>query len=88
MTTSTQTSPSALISGTTVPDSKLANEITELVRDTESTLLFNHSSRVFYLRRTRRSASWPQIRCRATLRRRYVPRHGARISLQQRCRPL
>jgi hypothetical protein len=31
----------------TVPDSKLAREITELVRDTESTLLFNHSSRVY-----------------------------------------
>jgi hypothetical protein len=30
-----------------VPDSKLAREITELVRDTESELLFNHSSRVY-----------------------------------------
>jgi hypothetical protein len=32
----------------TIPDSQLAREITELVRDTESTLLFNHSSRVYY----------------------------------------
>jgi hypothetical protein len=31
-----------------IPDSKLAQEITELVRDTESPLLFHHSSRVFY----------------------------------------
>jgi hypothetical protein len=31
-----------------VPDSKLAHEITELVRDTESPLLFHHSSRVFH----------------------------------------
>ena len=31
-----------------VPDSKFAREITELVRDTESPLLFNHSSRVFH----------------------------------------
>jgi hypothetical protein len=31
-----------------IPDSKLCKEITELVRDTESTLLFNHSSRVYY----------------------------------------
>ena len=31
-----------------VPDSKLADEITELVRDTESPLLFHHSSRVFH----------------------------------------
>jgi HD superfamily phosphodiesterase len=31
-----------------VPDSKIAREITELVRDTEPPLLFNHSSRVYY----------------------------------------
>jgi HD superfamily phosphodiesterase len=36
------------ISGVTVPDSKLAQEATELVRDTESPLLFNHSTRVYY----------------------------------------
>jgi HD domain len=36
------------IDGITVPDSKLCREITELVRDTESTLLFNHSNRVYY----------------------------------------
>jgi len=38
----------ALASGATIPDSKLAREVTELVRDTESSLLFNHSSRVYY----------------------------------------
>lgn len=31
-----------------IPDSKLAREITELVRDTESPLLFHHSSRVYF----------------------------------------
>jgi hypothetical protein len=31
-----------------IPDSKLAREATELVRDTESSLLFHHSSRVYY----------------------------------------
>jgi hypothetical protein len=31
----------------TMPDSQLASEVTELVRDTASTLLFNHSSRVY-----------------------------------------
>jgi HD superfamily phosphodiesterase len=31
-----------------IPDSKLAREVTELVRDTESILLFNHSSRVYH----------------------------------------
>jgi HD superfamily phosphodiesterase len=36
------------LAGIGVPDSKLAREITELVRDTESPLLFHHSSRVYY----------------------------------------
>jgi hypothetical protein len=35
------------IDPTRIPDSTFAREITELVRDTESELLFNHSSRVF-----------------------------------------
>ena len=30
-----------------VPDSQLAKEVTELIRDTESELLFNHSTRVY-----------------------------------------
>jgi hypothetical protein len=36
------------IDGISIPDSQLAREITELVRDTESPLLFHHSSRVYY----------------------------------------
>ena len=36
------------IEGVSIPDSKLAAEVTELVRDTESPLLFHHSSRVYY----------------------------------------
>src|SRR6202035_4629385 len=36
------------LAGISIPDSKLAHEITELVRDTESSLLFHHSSRVYY----------------------------------------
>ena len=35
-----------LASGVTIPDSKMAREVTELVRDTANSLLFNHSSRV------------------------------------------
>lgn len=35
------------IAAVRIPDSKLAREITEIVRDTESELLFNHSSRVY-----------------------------------------
>jgi HD superfamily phosphodiesterase len=36
------------IEGVSIPDSKLAREVTELVRDTASPLLFHHSSRVYY----------------------------------------
>jgi hypothetical protein len=36
------------IDGVAVPDSKMAAEVTELVRDTASQLLFNHSIRVYY----------------------------------------
>lgn len=36
------------IDGIVIPDSTLAREITEFVRDTESQLLFHHSSRVYY----------------------------------------
>src|SRR3981081_2531713 len=36
------------VEGVRLPDSKLAREITELVRDTASPLLFHHSSRVYY----------------------------------------
>ncbi len=35
------------VQGVSVPDSALAREITEIVRDTESELLFRHSSRVY-----------------------------------------
>jgi hypothetical protein len=34
--------------GAAIPDSKLARAITEFVRDTETELLFNHSSRVYH----------------------------------------
>src|SRR5271167_3427456 len=47
-TTTRDTTENTSISGVTVPDSKLAQEATELVRDTESSLLFNHSTRVYY----------------------------------------
>src|ERR1700732_638295 len=36
------------ISDVSVPDTKLAQEVTEFIRDTETELLFNHSSRVYY----------------------------------------
>jgi len=49
MQSSTRATPKTVsISGAMIPDSKLAREATELVRDTETTLLFNHSTRVYY----------------------------------------
>jgi hypothetical protein len=37
-----------LIHGVKIPDTTLARAVTEFVRDTETDLLFNHSSRVYY----------------------------------------
>ncbi|AXF05491.1 HD domain-containing protein [Paraburkholderia hospita] len=39
--------PTNEVSSVVVPDSKLAREVTQLIRDTESELLFNHSVRVY-----------------------------------------
>ena len=36
------------IHGIRIPDSRMAREATEFIRDTESDLLFHHSSRVYY----------------------------------------
>ncbi|MBD2527792.1 HD domain-containing protein [Nostoc sp. FACHB-133] len=36
-----------IIAGITIPDSKIAREVTELIKDTESELLFHHSTRVY-----------------------------------------
>lgn len=41
------TASRAVIGGAAIPDSELARAITEFVRDTETELLFNHSSRVY-----------------------------------------
>ena len=36
------------VEGICIPDTRLAREITQFVRDTEPALLFHHSSRVYY----------------------------------------
>ncbi len=49
MSATTRTAKEATsISGVRIPDSILAREAKELVHDTESSLLFNHSTRVYY----------------------------------------
>ena len=47
-TTTRDTTEAISVAGVIVPDSRLAREAKELVRDTESPLLFNHSTRVYY----------------------------------------
>lgn len=39
---------SRIVTEAAIPDSKLARAITEFIRDTETELLFNHSSRVYH----------------------------------------
>src|ERR1700754_4506155 len=39
---------SPIVASAAIPDSKLARAITEFIRDTETELLFNHSSRVYH----------------------------------------
>ena len=46
--TSSASRVSNSVAGVVIPDTKLAREVTEFVRDTESALLFHHSSRVYY----------------------------------------
>src|ERR1700730_12887955 len=46
--TTMKTTQIASISGVNIPDTKLAREATALVRDTESQLLYNNSTRVYY----------------------------------------
>src|SRR6266481_488606 len=53
------------VAGVAIPDSKLAREVTELVKDTEPPLLFHHSSRVYY---------WGAL----TGKRVFDPRHDSR----------
>jgi len=48
VTSSARNATLSSVAGVVVPDSKLAREVTELVRDTEPPLLFHHSSRVYY----------------------------------------
>ena len=40
--------PATDISGVRIPDSKMAREVRQLIRDTESELLFDHSTRVYF----------------------------------------
>lgn len=48
VTSSTINATRRSVEGVIVPDSALARQVTELVRDTEPPLLFHHSSRVYY----------------------------------------
>jgi HD domain len=45
--TSSVSSAGGALGNVEIPDSKMARELTQLIRDTESDLLFNHSTRVY-----------------------------------------
>jgi HD domain len=45
--TSSVSSAGGALGNVKIPDSKMARELTQLIRDTESDLLFNHSTRVY-----------------------------------------
>ena len=73
MMSSKENTMSLIVGGLAIPDSKLAREITEVVRDTEPPLLFHHSSRVYYwgaLTGKRRSLKSPP-NCRLMRARRF-----------------
>lgn len=46
----TQTAPSAIkpVAGISIPDTKMARDAAQLIRDSEGELLFQHSTRVYY----------------------------------------
>jgi hypothetical protein len=46
--TSSVSSAGGALGNVKIPDSKMARELTQLIRDTESDLLFNHSTRVYF----------------------------------------
>ena len=74
------------INGISIPDSALARDVTQLVRDTEFPLLFHHSSRVYYFGALAGKTSRPAVRSGTALHRSHVPRHGSHPQTQQRAR--
>jgi hypothetical protein len=87
MTITIQIAQAALISGITVPDSKLAKEITEFIRDTEPALLFNHSSRVYYFAALAGRRRGLKFDAELLYGRCHVPRYRPHARLQRRRRP-
>ena len=51
------------ISGIRIPDSRLAREASEFVREMESTLLFEHSTRVYFWGAMAGQRRWTTSRC-------------------------
>jgi hypothetical protein len=82
-TTTRDTTEATSISGVMIPDSNLARKATELVRDTESALLFNHSTRVYYFGSLAGKRQGLKFDPELLLCRRDVPRHGIDSAIQQ-----
>ena len=79
----TTTTTSRPVASVTIPDSKLAREVTELVKDTEPSLLFHHSSRVYYWGALTGKRRGLRFDPETPLCRRHVPRYGPHPSVCQ-----
>ncbi len=59
--------------GVKVPDTKVARDATQLIRDTTSELVYNHSRRVFMVRQLAGPEPRAQLRPGTALHRGHVP---------------
>ncbi len=76
------------VSGITIPDSKLARDVTQFIRDTEDDLLFPHSSRVFFWGGLTGARQNLRYDSELALRGRHVPRHWPDCTLPRQSAPL
>ena len=61
------------IDGVRIPDSRMAKDLMQLVRDSETDLLFNHSTRVYFFGALTGKRRGMKFRSRASVRWRDVP---------------
>ena len=74
---------SEVIAGIRIPDSKLAREATDLLREHGTALLFAHSLRVYLFGAARGIHRETDVRCRAAVLRGRVPRPRPQLEVSQ-----
>jgi hypothetical protein len=77
-----ESSVTKIIAGIKVPDSKLAKEVEQLVRDTETDLLFHHSNRVFLFGALTGQRKGLHVDSELLYVGRHVSRHGPSAALR------